>query len=59
MTAQDTSPEAVSECDFCASKPNHSGSRMTGTGGIRTCSGGPVACTSEVDLGCYDDFSNM
>lgn len=44
---------------FYASKPNHSGSRMTGTGGISTCSGGPVACTSEVDLEYYNDFSNM
>uniref|UniRef100_UPI003F494C28 hypothetical protein n=1 Tax=Streptomyces achromogenes TaxID=67255 RepID=UPI003F494C28 len=32
---------------------------MTGTGGIKTCSGGPVACTSEADLEVYNDFSNM
>ncbi|WBO69730.1 hypothetical protein [Streptomyces camelliae] len=32
---------------------------MTGTGGIKTCSGGPVACTSEVDLELYNDFSNQ
>jgi hypothetical protein len=32
---------------------------MTGTGGIKTCSGGPVACTSEVDLEFYNDFSNL
>jgi len=59
VTAHDSSPEAVTECDFYASKPNHSGSKMTGTGGIKTCSGGPVACTSEVDLEYYNDFSNM
>lgn len=59
VTVQDASPEAVTECNFYASKPNHSGSRMTGTGGIKTCSGGPVACTSEVDLEFYNDFSNM
>ncbi|WP_189957567.1 hypothetical protein [Streptomyces alanosinicus] len=53
------SPEATVSCDFYASKPNHSGSRMTGTGGIRTCSGGPVACTSEVDLEFYNNFSSM
>ncbi len=44
---------------FYASKPNHSGSRMTGTGGIKTCSGGPVACTSEADLEYYNEFSSM
>ncbi|GAA3774573.1 hypothetical protein GCM10022403_006840 [Streptomyces coacervatus] len=58
VTAQDVSPETVVECDFYASKPIHSGDRMTGTGGIATCSGGPAACTSEVDLEVYNDFSN-
>jgi hypothetical protein len=58
VAVQDASPEAVTECDFYASKPNHSGSRMTGTGGIKTCSGGPVACTSEVDLEFYNAFSS-
>ncbi|MEU6387583.1 hypothetical protein ABZ847_28950 [Streptomyces bauhiniae] len=46
-------------CTFNALKPSHSGSRMTGTGGIKTCSGGPVACTSETDLEFYNDFSRM
>ncbi|MET8138282.1 hypothetical protein ABZV24_41460 [Streptomyces sp. NPDC005251] len=58
VSATDGAPAAVTECDFYASKPNHSGSRMTGTGGIKTCSGGPVACTSEVDLEFYNDFSS-
>ncbi|MFD9285174.1 hypothetical protein ACFWD7_49620 [Streptomyces mirabilis] len=59
VTTQDASPQATTSCDFYASKPIHSGSRMTGTGGIKTCSGGPVACTSEVDLELYNDFSNQ
>ncbi|GGM06406.1 hypothetical protein GCM10010129_57780 [Streptomyces fumigatiscleroticus] len=59
VTVPGESPEAVTSCDFYASKPNHSGSRMTGTGGIKTCSGGPVACTSEVDLEFYNEYSRM
>nr|ANO42848.1 hypothetical protein A8713_037030 [Streptomyces sp. SAT1] len=31
---------------------------MTGTGGIKTCSGGPVACASQVDLEYYNEFSS-
>ncbi len=58
MTAQDTSGAAAT-CLAYASKPNHSGSRMTGTGGLSSCSGGPVACTSEADLEYYNNFSNM
>ncbi|MFB7936951.1 hypothetical protein [Streptomyces sp. NPDC056049] len=46
-------------CYFNALKPNHSGSRMTGTGGIKSCTGGPVACSSEVDLEFYNNFSRM
>ncbi|MFJ4715154.1 hypothetical protein [Streptomyces sp. NPDC088785] len=46
-------------CTFNAIKPNHSGSKMTGVGGIKTCSGGPVACSSEADLEFYNNFSNM
>ncbi|MFD9794200.1 hypothetical protein ACFWXK_24990 [Streptomyces sp. NPDC059070] len=52
-SAQDTS------CTFNAIKPNYSGSKMTGVGGIKMCSGGPVACTSEVDLEFYNEFSRM
>lgn len=59
VTIQDTESEAAATCIFYASKPNHSGSRMTGTGGIETCSGGPAACTSEADLEAYNDFSRM
>lgn len=58
VTTQDASP-ADTDCYFYAWKPSHSSSRMTGTGGIESCSGGPVACTSEVDLEYYDDFSSM
>jgi hypothetical protein len=58
VTTQDAFP-ADADCYFYAFKPNHSGSRMTGTGGIKSCDGGPVACTSEVDLEYYDNFSSM
>ncbi len=58
MTTQDSSPAVITDCTFYASKPIHSGSRMAGTGGIKTCSGGPVASTSEVDLELYNEFSN-
>ncbi|RRQ72647.1 hypothetical protein CQW39_31510 [Streptomyces griseofuscus] len=44
---------------FNALKPNHSGSRMTGTGGIKTCVGAPAACHSESDLEFYNNFSRM
>ncbi|MFF5435424.1 hypothetical protein ACFY5K_36200 [Streptomyces griseofuscus] len=46
-------------CTFNALRPNHSGSRMTGTGGIKTCVGAPAACNSESDLEFYNDFSRM
>lgn len=59
VTTPDSTTTAITECDFYASKPNHSGSRMTGTGGIKTCSGGPVACTSEADLEFCNDFSDL
>lgn len=59
VTTLDASPAVDTSCTFNALKPNHSGSKMTGTGGIKTCSGGPVACTSESDLEFYNDFSNM
>ncbi|MEU9859101.1 hypothetical protein [Streptomyces sp. NPDC047974] len=54
-----TSPEAVTACYFNALKPNHSGTRMTGTGGIKSCEGAPAACSSEVDLEFYNNFSRM
>ncbi|MEV7713138.1 hypothetical protein [Streptomyces sp. NPDC088270] len=59
VATEDASPDATTSCDFYASKPIHSANRMTGTGGISTCSGGPVACTSEVDLELYNNFSNQ
>lgn len=41
-------------CTFYASKPNYSGGRITGTGGISSCSPhAPYACNSEVDLEVY------
>ncbi|MFJ2847731.1 hypothetical protein ACIPD2_39900 [Streptomyces griseofuscus] len=43
-------------CTFNALRPNHSGSRMTGTGGIKTCVGAPAACNSESDLEFYNNF---
>ncbi|MFK0261419.1 hypothetical protein ACIQU1_08820 [Streptomyces angustmyceticus] len=58
MTTQDSDAH-ITTCDFYGSKPNHSGTRMTGTGGISTCTGGPVACTSEVDLQFYNNFSHQ
>lgn len=59
VTLQGSDSTLDTSCTFNAIKPNHSGSRMTGTGGIKTCSGGPVACTSEVDLEFYNDFSDL
>ncbi|MDX3587643.1 hypothetical protein [Streptomyces europaeiscabiei] len=57
--ADSSSPEAVIVCDLYASKPNHSGSRITGVGGIRSCAGGtPASCNSEPSVEFYNDFSN-
>lgn len=54
------SPKAVITCTLYASKPNHSGSRITGTGGISACAGGtPSACNSEVDVQFYNKYSSQ
>ncbi|MCX5357345.1 hypothetical protein OG864_00935 [Streptomyces sp. NBC_00124] len=47
------SPQHVVTCALFASKPNYSGSKITGTGGISGCTGTPDACASEVDLEVY------
>lgn len=52
-----TQPDATTTCTFYASKPNHSASKITGTGGIKTCSGAPAACTSETDVEFYNEFA--
>ncbi|GAA0906233.1 hypothetical protein GCM10009574_098450 [Streptomyces asiaticus] len=45
---------------YYASKPNHSGSKVTGTGGISSCAGGtPASCNSEVDVEFYNNYSNQ
>ncbi len=60
VTVPDAGPAgATASCVVYASKPNHSGSSMTGTGGFESCSGGPAACNSEVDLEFYNNFSGM
>ncbi|MDN3057047.1 hypothetical protein PH213_21365 [Streptomyces sp. SRF1] len=54
------SPDAVITCTLYASKPNHSGSKVTGTGGISSCAGGtPASCNSEVDVEFYNNYSNQ
>ncbi|MEU3341940.1 hypothetical protein [Streptomyces sp. NPDC006668] len=57
MEASQASPDSANaeiSCDLFASKPNYSGGKITGTGGISSCSGGtPLACNSEVDLQIY------
>ncbi|AZP22789.1 hypothetical protein EJC51_46165 [Streptomyces aquilus] len=57
VTAASESPDGADaeiNCILFANKPNYSGNKITGTGGISSCSGGtPVACSSEVDLQVY------
>lgn len=43
----------VAICEMFANKPNYSGSIITGTGGIKSCSGDPVTCIHEVTLEVY------
>lgn len=58
--ADSSSPEAVIVCELHASKPNHSGSRITGVGGIRSCAGGtPASCNSEPSVEFSNNFSNQ
>ncbi|MFF3920580.1 hypothetical protein ACFYZB_45765 [Streptomyces sp. NPDC001852] len=41
-------------CDLFANKPNYSGGKITGTGGISSCSPHtPFSCSSEADLQIY------
>ncbi|MEU5893087.1 hypothetical protein ABZ835_40570 [Streptomyces sp. NPDC047461] len=48
------SSQHVIKCALFANKPNYSGSRITGTGGISGCvPEAPDACASEVDLEFY------
>ncbi|UUU32290.1 hypothetical protein JIX56_21585 [Streptomyces sp. CA-210063] len=50
------SPDAAEAitCQIFANKPNYSGGKITGTGGLSSCAGGtPLACNSEVDLQIY------
>ena len=50
----DRSPEHVITCALFANKPNYSGSKITGTGGISGCVPEPPdACSSEADLEVY------
>lgn len=55
LTVEDAnSPEHVITCTLFANKPNYSGGKITGTGGISGCvSSTPDACASEVDLELY------
>lgn len=43
VTIDDPSLIEATNCEFHASKPNLSGTRVTGTGGISSCSGGTPA----------------
>lgn len=43
----------VANCEMFANKPNYSGNVVTGTGGIKSCTGDPVSCTHEVTLEVY------
>ncbi|MGX9923552.1 hypothetical protein ACWIG4_27300 [Streptomyces sp. NPDC002248] len=57
VTAGPAGPDAAT-CTFYASTPNHSGSSMTGTGGISACAGTVATCASEVDIEFYNNFSS-
>jgi hypothetical protein len=48
------SPEYVITCALFANKPNYSGGKITGTGGISGCvPNAPDACASEADVEVY------
>ncbi|MGW0425091.1 hypothetical protein [Streptomyces sp. NPDC003015] len=55
LTVEDAnSPEHVITCALFANKPNYSGGKITGTGGISGCvPSTPDACASEADLELY------
>ncbi|MGW2721157.1 hypothetical protein [Streptomyces sp. NPDC001492] len=43
------------DCTFRAEKPNYSGNKMTGVGGIKSCSPhAPFSCNSESEIESYD-----
>jgi hypothetical protein len=49
-----SSPAHVITCALFANKPNYSGNKITGTGGLSGCVPGPPdACSSEADLEVY------
>ncbi|MCS0639784.1 hypothetical protein NX801_29935 [Streptomyces sp. LP05-1] len=52
-------PAGVVTREPYASKPLHSGSRITGAGGIRSCSSTPAACNSEVGVEFCNNLSRM
>ncbi|MEV8529270.1 hypothetical protein AB0451_34870 [Streptomyces sp. NPDC052000] len=46
-------------CNVTAIKPNLSGTRVTGTGGISSCTPhAPYSCSSDVDLEFYNEYSS-
>lgn len=56
LTVHDTKEGAspnVAMCEMFANKPNYSGSTVTGTGGLKSCTGDVVSCTHEVTLEVY------
>jgi hypothetical protein len=58
VTVDDPSLAAAVTCEVFANKPNLSGTRITGTGGISSCTGGsPASCNSEVDVEFYNNYS--
>ncbi|MEU6175829.1 hypothetical protein ABZ832_28465 [Streptantibioticus parmotrematis] len=53
VVASDGAKPNDAECNLFANKPNYSGSTITGTGGILSCSGDYAACASEITLQVY------
>lgn len=54
-----TPSAAAITCTLFAAKPNHSGSKVTGVGGIASCAGGtPASCNSEATVEFYNNFSS-
>ncbi|MDT9701114.1 hypothetical protein [Streptomyces sp. P17] len=55
LTVEDAdSPQHVITCTLFANKPNYSGGRITGTGGISGCvPSTPDACASETEVEVY------
>lgn len=54
VSGDEQSPADTVICDLYASKPNYSGGKITGTGGIRSCTPhAPYSCNSEDDVQLY------